>query len=67
MKRVSIAVILFVHVLLPTADTVSDLILVQRLVAVDHLEWAQLSCFPIILATVFHLMAWGFEEGRNEV
>ena len=67
MKKSSVVLILFAHILLPTADVVSDLILIERLVAANHMEWATLSCFPIILATAFHLMAWGFEEGKNEV
>jgi len=60
-------VIFLFHIAMPTADIISDLILVQRLVSNGQLQWAILSSIPITFATIFHLQAWTFEEYRNQV
>ena len=66
-KYFSVFIIIIFHFALPTADNLSDWILINRLVVNQHFSWAKLSSIPIVIATFFHFLAWIFEENRNQV
>jgi hypothetical protein len=66
-KYFLVFLILLFHILLPTADCISDWILMYRLVLNGQMNWAKLCSIPIVISTFFHLSAWIFEENRSQV